>query len=746
MCISFRPWIFIAAAGLLAIPAYAVSTDTAIQSSYDHFEDGKLENIAIPAQGGLRLAPAMEPIAKLDAAVIWCAVADKDGTLYVGTGNNGKVFKVTPGGKVETIFEPGESLAHALALDTKGNLYVGTSPDGYVYRIVPGGRPEIYFHPEEKYIWDLKFDAKGNLFVATGSKGRIYRLAPDYKAGQPAEVYFETDRAHMLCLAFDNDGNLLAGAGPRSLLYRIADKNKATVLASPGGEEITGIQAAADGMVYFATFNKPSSSSSSTLPRSTSAATSGNATSSSSAPAPSSGNTSSSSSGSGSGESSTLGSASPAEPVGRYSQFYRVNAFGFVEPVWSLPRVGIYSFRALPDGRWLIGSDQHGRLFAATAMQDWELLQEATSSGEASTMLADPKDPAATFVFASNPAQIFRLSAKPAAQGVYICEPFDIDQPVRWGTLRTLAVPPMPTNPLAGAKWETRTGNTPKPDATWNDWQPIPDSTDIASRPGRYFQYRVTLTDPVVTIRQLSVYYQHFNAAPVVDRLGVLPVGVEVNTPSPLRPSVDLRQIMDSDQSALNPSSPRTQIRTTGDSGAYSAAWHATDPNGDDLLYTLQLRSVGDDKWVTLANDLADPVYSFSSRGFADGYYQVRVVASDKLSNPPGQARTAERVSTPFLINNTGPAVAVESQLGDATAFTVTLRAHSATTVLDHAQYILDGQPAKPALPEGNMFDKPELVFKLRLEGLKSGPHSMVFIVVDAANNSGSAKANFEVP
>ena len=228
--------VLVAASFAVAAPLSAVSTDTAVQVTYDHFEDGKLENISIPADGGLRLAPALEHIAKLDAAVIWKAVADKDGNIYVGTGNDGKVFKVTPDGNSTVLFEPGESLARALALDDKGNLYVGTSPDGYVYRIAPGGRPEIYFHPGDTYIWDLKFDAKGNLFVATGAKGRVYRLPPDYKPDQTAEVYFETDRTHVTTLAFDSQGALLAGAGPKSLIYRITDKDKATVLASPGGE------------------------------------------------------------------------------------------------------------------------------------------------------------------------------------------------------------------------------------------------------------------------------------------------------------------------------------------------------------------------------------------------------------------------------------------------------------------------------------------------------------------------------
>jgi hypothetical protein len=187
-------------------------------------------------------------------------------------------------------------------------------------------------------------------------------------------------------------------------------------------------------------------------------------------------------------------------------------------------------------------------------------------------------------------------------------------------------------------------------------------------------------------------------------------------------------------------------LRPTGDAGAFAVGWRASDPNDDTLLYTVQLRAVGEEKWVTLADELTDAVYSFSSRGFPDGYYELRVQATDKLSNPPGDARTAARVSAPFLIDNTPPAVTLETQSGDALSYTLHFRAKDAAGVIVSAQYTLDGQPPKPALPEGAMFDRAELAFQLQLERLKPGPHSLVFEATDEAGNTGAAKVNFESP
>jgi sugar lactone lactonase YvrE len=734
-----------------AAPLAAVTTDTAEQVAYEHFQDGKFENIALAAQGGLRLAPALALVAKLDAAVIWRAVADKNGNIYVGTGNAGKVFKVTPDGKAEVIFQPDEVLTRALALDAQGNLYVGTSPDGRVYRIAPGGRPEIYFDPKDTYIWDLAFDSQGRLYVATGAKGRVYRLPADYKLGQPAEVLFETDRTHVSCVAFDAQGRLLAGTGPKSLLYRINGKDDAVVLANTDSEEITGIYAAPDGTVYFSTFNKANGGAGNSGANAKPAAGTHPADSSDADGPPTAtivvdddGSISISDDDSSGGASA---GAHPS-PTGRVrSQLMRVWPNGFVEPVWGVPKVGVFAFRPLPDGRWLLGSDQQGRLFRAANPQDWELVQEAQDSSEVSALLAAPGDENSTLVFASNPAQIFRLGAQPAANGTYTCEAFDADQPSRWGTVQALANPPMPGHPLAGAKWETRSGNTPKPDPTWNPWTAVGADAQIASAPARFFQYRVTLADPAASVRSVQIYYQHFNASPVVEQVGVVPVGVEVVTLPPVRPMIDLRQVIDSDASPVQvPPVSRPQLRPTGEAGAFAVGWRASDPNDDTLLYTVQLRAVGEEKWVTLADELKDSVYSFSTRGFADGYYEVRVLATDKLDNLPGEARTAERVSAPFLIDNTPPSATLEAQSGDAASYTLTFRARNGAGVLASAQYTLDGQPPKPALPVGGLFDQPELTFKLTLERLKPGAHSVVFEATDEAGNTGAAKASFETP
>ena len=99
-------------------------------------------------------------------------VAAPDGTLFVGTGNEGKVFRVDPQGKGSLFFDSAELEAHALALAPNGGLYVGTSPDGKIYKVDRNGTATTFFSRDDKYIWALAVDAQGQPVRRHRRKGR----------------------------------------------------------------------------------------------------------------------------------------------------------------------------------------------------------------------------------------------------------------------------------------------------------------------------------------------------------------------------------------------------------------------------------------------------------------------------------------------------------------------------------------------------------------------------------------------
>jgi ligand-binding sensor domain-containing protein len=216
---------------LIALPAaYGVKTQSISHTAYKEFIAGEFDNVSLSYDGRLNLSSAVEQVVEIEEPIIWAAVADSEGNLYLGTGNAGKVLKVDPEGEVTTVFSPEEILSRALAVDDAGNLYVGTSPIGRVYRIPRSGRPEIYFDPEDTYIWDLAIDDEGNLFVSTGASARIYKLPPDYQPNDEPVIWFECEQSHLTAMAWDNAGHLLVGSSPDGILYRVREEGKGFAL------------------------------------------------------------------------------------------------------------------------------------------------------------------------------------------------------------------------------------------------------------------------------------------------------------------------------------------------------------------------------------------------------------------------------------------------------------------------------------------------------------------------------------
>src|SRR5215471_18383885 len=210
---------------LVAIPLLAVTPQFWEIRTYDDFRKGKLTNLSLTSDDELILAPRFDAVFNTEQTLIASAVADSKGNVYLGTGHDGKVFKVDPTGKGAVLVDFSELDVLALAVDSKDVLYAGTSPDGKVYKI-EGGAPKEFFDPKAKYIWSLAFDRQGRLLVGTGDKGIIYRVDTDGK-GSP---FYDTDETHIVTLAVDRDGNAIAGGDPKGYLYRISPEGKAFVL------------------------------------------------------------------------------------------------------------------------------------------------------------------------------------------------------------------------------------------------------------------------------------------------------------------------------------------------------------------------------------------------------------------------------------------------------------------------------------------------------------------------------------
>src|SRR5262247_375680 len=250
---------------LAAIPLLAVTSQFWEIRTYDEFRRGKLSNLSLTSDDELILAPRFDMVFNTEQTLIWSAVADSKGNVYLGTGHDGKVFKVDADRKGALVVDLAELDVLALAVDRNDVLYAATSPDGKVYKIENGAAKE-FFDPKAKYIWSLVFDKQGRLLVGTGDKGIIYRVTPDGK-GSP---FYDTDETHIISMALDREGNLIAGGDPKGYVYRISPEGKAFVLYDSGMREIHSVAVAPNGTIYAAAMTGESAVSPAAPPATTS--------------------------------------------------------------------------------------------------------------------------------------------------------------------------------------------------------------------------------------------------------------------------------------------------------------------------------------------------------------------------------------------------------------------------------------------------------------------------------------------
>src|SRR5689334_3026398 len=210
---------------------------------------GDARGVSISDTGVLMLAPKLNEIYNTQQTYVWSSAVDNQGNVYLGTGHDGKLFKVSSAGSGSLLYDAAELDVTALAIARDGSLYAGTSPDGKVYRITADGKADVYFDPGDKYIWSLAVMTDGSLAVGTGDSGKLYRVR---SAGATPEssLLVSTNQTHVISLAVTPQGDLIAGTDSGGLVLRVSPEGKMFALLDTPLREIHALAPAADGSIY----------------------------------------------------------------------------------------------------------------------------------------------------------------------------------------------------------------------------------------------------------------------------------------------------------------------------------------------------------------------------------------------------------------------------------------------------------------------------------------------------------------
>src|SRR5690349_227624 len=687
---------------------------------------GDARGVSISDTGVLMLAPKLNEVFNTQQTYVWSTAIDNQGNVYLGTGHDGKTFKITANGTGSLLFDAPELDVTALAIGRDGSVFAGTSPDGKVYRIGADGKADVYFDPGDKYIWSLAVMNDGSLAVGTGDSGKLYRVKT---AGATPEssLLVNTTQTHVISLAVTPNGDLIAGTDSGGLVLRVSPEGKTFALFDTSLREIHALAPAADGSIYALALSDAASTARapSTSPAPTPQPTEATMTTTSV--------TITALGESGQPTQSQTGTTrSRSDLSNARSAVFRILPDGATDVVWSSPTVTAFSIApSLQPGSVLIGTADKGRIYSVTNDgRDTLLLQ--SPEGQISSLLVKNNQ---VYAASSNQGKLFRFGNELVNEGTYESPVRDAKLTASWGRIWWRGT--------GAVEVQTRTGNGERPDATWSDWSAAyrdPNGNQIASPRARFIQWRATVRSGAATpawLEDVSVAYLPRNVAPEVLSITVLPVGVGLQqmTQTTVDPNVE--------SSGLDPSvfGPVAQVppRRFYQRGARSFQWQAEDRNSDTLEYAIYYRALNEQTFRLLKDKLRDNFYTIDGATLADGRYIIKVVASDAPDNPPGQKLTGERLSEPVDIDNTPPVVKVVGQpqiTRDSVRIVFTI--DDATGKVKKADASVDGGAWSPVFPDDGIADSGHETYTLDFSGLAAGEHTISLRSFDSSGNVGT--------
>ena len=459
-------------------------------------------------------------------------------------------------------------------------MFVGTGPSGQVVDLTDPEHPAAAPDRGVQYIWDLAADPKGNLYAATGPSGQLWKRSADGKWS----LLLDSRHSHLLCVAVGPDGAVYAGSDGEGLIYRVAPDGKASVVYDAPQSEIRTLRFGPDGALYAGTAAEAGGGGGSGRgsvgflqrrsgrvgrlrhvrrpargpPRSVEVPKKAEvAPSRSTAPATPAG-----------------GSALPRPVTSGDNSVYRIDADGVPREIFRVKAL-IYAL-AWQGDRLLVGTGPEGQLYEVRDLGQESAPIARLDNGQVLALLEEPAGD--LLVGTGDPGAVVRLDAGPRANaGRFVSDVHDTKLISRFGAL------------------------------SWRAERPA--GTSVAS-PGPHRQRRRAR-------RHLVGLVERTDRPAECAWRSSRPAGSSSTAPRsrpatpPSRPSCARWRSATSRRTCLPRSTRSTSPTSAPADGAtrqtrLTLRWDVTDPNGDDLNYTVQVRKEGWPDWVPLGDQPAD--------------------------------------------------------------------------------------------------------------------------------------------
>jgi hypothetical protein len=580
---------------LLALPSLAVGTRRFELQRGKDFQGGDLKGVAIDSAGRVHAGLNLSALPLADAQSVWSALPRPDGSLLLGTGNEGKLLEVR-GTTVKVLAETKALVVTSLVSGWGGDVLLGTLPGGEVMRWSGSKLSTLVKLPGVEHVWALGFDESAQvLYAATGPEGKLFRID---RAGK-AQVYFDAEEQHLMSLALvsrRNGGSVVyAGASDKAKLYEVRAPGRASVLYDFGRTEVRAIVANPRGEI-FAIANDIKGGS---IP-------------------------------SRDDDGGDSGASSPPKTTGK-GVLYRFSSDGSPEQLLEDSDEHFTSLGLGPNGQPFVGTGVNGRIYTVDEAHN-DVLMADTEERQVGVLSIVGKQ---QFVSTSDPAMLHPLRGVGGTDAVWTSKPLDAGLRAHFGQLSWTASGPI--------ELSTRSGNTQQPDDTWSPWSDGSTKPGMTkSPPARYIQIRARWNqDPQAALSDVTLPFVTDNLRAVITSVEVdrdkddsISEGSDIGSSGgPV--SEDADPVIKLKWKVDNPDSDelryRLQYRLVG-----TNEWL-------DILKPGRLLTKNQFDW-----DTAD---------LPEGHYRLRVQVSDELSNPPDRVKKHELSSATLVVDNTPPAL-----------------------------------------------------------------------------------------
>jgi hypothetical protein len=706
---------------------------------------------------------------------IFSLLVDKDGQLLIGTGGQtGKVLRLEGDDRQPTVVfqSDGAQYIWAIQQTPDGNIYAATGPQGRLYEIRPSGRTRVLLDISENNLLSLASDGADMLYVGTDPNGRVYRIN---RTSGETFVMYDAAESEISALLLDEDGNLYAATGrpteaPAATAGPAAPHGIGRPEATGGGVPIPAEppadptppplpdpNPAEPDPIPHASADQPERPRLGSPPvdlddapdAPDGGAPDGEAPDGGSpdGDAPEPGDPAPDGPGAGDPDSPSDAEPTPEQvrqairraltggrpptadaPAGQQrptgNAIYRIDPDGFVSEIFREQAV-IFSMIER-DGVLIVGTGGEGLIYEVNPAAEETLVLAKVDPNQVMAML--PARSGQIYLGMANAGAVAAMTAGFADSGTYTSPVLDASQISRFGRLQLHGQLPADTE----LQIATRSGNVREPgDSGWSEWsEPVAATrfVQVDAPSARFLQYRLIFRtgtlehSPVVD--EVRVAYQLPNLPPQVRSLRLASATAMASPPR------------SGSASAQRPDRAAAEAQQPRGTGIQTVSWEASDPNDDDLEYSLYYRIGQTGPWILLKDRLVENQFEWDTRSVADGRYQIRVVVSDALANPRGMGKTASRVSNPIMVDNTPPVIGDLAWEVQGQNVQIDLKVVDRTSTVASVQYAVNSADHWQAvLPVDTIFDSPEEAVRVVVPRLRPGTHQITVRATDARGN-----------